>query len=91
MRSSYEYMNSLLLVQVFVRTSRGQYSEPIDTPMISELLGDEDFRKAIVAPVPMGRAARPKQIADVAVFLAGPGASYVNGAIVPVDGGWSAR
>lgn len=64
---------------------------PIETPMISELLGDDEFFKAIVSPVPLGRPASAREIAEVAVFLAGPGSSYVNGAIIPVDGGWSAR
>lgn len=34
--------------------------------------------------------AQPEQMADVAVFLASDAASFVNGSIVPVDGGWSA-
>ncbi|MDA0642472.1 SDR family NAD(P)-dependent oxidoreductase [Nonomuraea ferruginea] len=34
--------------------------------------------------------ARPEQMADAALFLASDAASFVNGAIVPVDGGWSA-
>jgi NAD(P)-dependent dehydrogenase (short-subunit alcohol dehydrogenase family) len=36
------------------------------------------------------RVAEPEQMAEVAVFLASDAASFVNGAIVPVDGGWSA-
>ncbi len=36
------------------------------------------------------RVAMPEQVADVALFLASDAASFVNGAIVPVDGGWSA-
>jgi NAD(P)-dependent dehydrogenase (short-subunit alcohol dehydrogenase family) len=34
--------------------------------------------------------AQPAQLADAALFLASDAASFVNGAIVPVDGGWSA-
>ncbi|MGI4814548.1 MAG: SDR family NAD(P)-dependent oxidoreductase [Janthinobacterium lividum] len=37
--------------------------------------------------VPMGRFAKPEEVAEVAVFLASDRASYVTGAIVPMDGG----
>lgn len=36
------------------------------------------------------RIAQPEQMADVAVFLGSDAASNINGAIIPVDGGWSA-
>jgi NAD(P)-dependent dehydrogenase (short-subunit alcohol dehydrogenase family) len=35
----------------------------------------------------MGRLGQPEDCADVVVFLAGPDAEYVTGAVVPVDGG----
>jgi NAD(P)-dependent dehydrogenase (short-subunit alcohol dehydrogenase family) len=38
-----------------------------------------------------GRWAAPSEIANVAVFLASDGASYVNGADVLVDSGWTAK
>jgi NAD(P)-dependent dehydrogenase (short-subunit alcohol dehydrogenase family) len=38
------------------------------------------------AKVPLGRFAKPEEIADVALFLASRRASYVTGAIVPMDG-----
>ncbi len=37
--------------------------------------------------IPLGRIARPEEVASVAVFLASGQASYVTGAIVPMDGG----
>lgn len=42
---------------------------------------------AIVSTIPLGRAAAPEEIAETIVFLASDRASYLNGAVVPVDGG----
>jgi len=42
---------------------------------------------AIVSTIPLGRAADPDEIAEAIVFLASNKASYVNGAVIPVDGG----
>lgn len=48
---------------------------------------DED---AIARRTPVGRMAVPEEIARVIGFLASPQASYVTGAVLPVDGGWGA-
>ena len=46
-----------------------------------------DAFAAIVSTIPLGRAANPDEIAETIVFLASDKASYLNGAVIPVDGG----
>ena len=44
---------------------------------------------ASVAGIPQGRAGFAEELAAVILFLLSPAASYVNGVVLPVDGGWS--
>jgi NAD(P)-dependent dehydrogenase (short-subunit alcohol dehydrogenase family) len=63
---------------------------PIDTPMNAPYLGDAERLQAMTARIPVGRVATPEEIAAVAVFLSTDSASYISGAIIPIDGGWTA-
>jgi NAD(P)-dependent dehydrogenase (short-subunit alcohol dehydrogenase family) len=57
-----------------------------DTPMTHSTLSDE-VREKIIARIPIGRLATPADIADAVTFLASDRASFINGAVLPVDGG----
>ena len=63
----------------------------VDTDMNSALLADETRFEQISARIPSGRWARPSDIAGAVVFLASDASDYVNGTVIPVDGGWLGR
>ena len=57
----------------------------VETDMTATL--DEKRRNEIAASVPLGRFCSAEEIADVVTFIASPQASYISGALIPVDGG----
>jgi 2-deoxy-D-gluconate 3-dehydrogenase len=63
----------------------------IATDNTAPLRADPQRNQAILARIPVGRWGQPAELKGVAVFLASAASNYMNGAIVPVDGGWLAR
>jgi len=61
----------------------------IDTPLVANL--PQKTRDGLVALHPIGRLGRPEEVAELAVWLSGAGASFVTGAYYAVDGGYLAR
>ena len=63
------------------------------TPMVDQMVeaGQGEAMKAMVQSVPMGRAGRPEEIANVVLWLCSDAASYVTGQSISVDGGFIMR
>ncbi|HBB39061.1 MAG TPA: beta-ketoacyl-ACP reductase, partial [Candidatus Aquiluna sp.] len=57
----------------------------IDTDMTAEL--GEDLAKSYRERIPAGRFASPSEVAKVVRWIASDEASYISGAVIPVDGG----
>lgn len=58
---------------------------PFESKMMAATLAA--FGDSIAASAPMRRIGKPADMAGIAIYLAGPAATYVTGAVIPVDGG----
>jgi len=60
----------------------------VQTPLARGLLDDPTAAAQVLARVPVGRFGTSREIATVIAFLCSPAASYICGAVLPVDGGY---
>jgi NAD(P)-dependent dehydrogenase (short-subunit alcohol dehydrogenase family) len=63
----------------------------IYTPGTAERLDDPEYLAAVVDRIPVGHVGEIKDVAGAVVYLASEAGAMVNGAIVTVDGGWTAQ
>jgi NAD(P)-dependent dehydrogenase (short-subunit alcohol dehydrogenase family) len=63
----------------------------IRTPGTAERLDDPAFLEEVLARIPAGRVGTTTEVAAAVIFLASPAASLITGAVLPVDGGWTAQ
>jgi NAD(P)-dependent dehydrogenase (short-subunit alcohol dehydrogenase family) len=67
----------------------------IETPMLSRVMlaqGDpEEVRARRIQNYPIGRFGTPEEVAHTALFLASDESSFITGAVLPVDGGFTAK
>lgn len=64
----------------------------VETPMVADMLkGETAIMNEMMKDVPIGRLGTAQEIADAVLWLCSPGASFIVGVALPVDGGYTAR
>jgi Tropinone reductase 1 len=61
----------------------------IDTPLARQVMDDDQYLADILDRTPMGRIGEPEEVARTVAFLCMPGAGYITGQCLAIDGGFS--
>jgi tropinone reductase I len=61
----------------------------IETPLVESALADSKYRAAVINRTPLHRLGKPEEVAGPVAFLCMPGAFYITGQCIVVDGGFS--
>jgi gluconate 5-dehydrogenase len=62
----------------------------VATPQVESLLADEEFKRSLLARIPLGRVADPDDLVGAVLFLCSDASSFVTGQILTLDGGLTA-
>lgn len=63
----------------------------MDTPLTEALVGNPEREPAILARTPAGRWGKPEDLKGTVIFLASKASDFLNGVVIPVDGGYLAK
>lgn len=63
----------------------------VRTPMTESYYSDEEFLRSMEIMVPLNREGTASDVANTVLYLASPLSAFINGVVLPVDGGWLAQ
>ena len=61
----------------------------VDTPILSQV--PNDMKQAMASQMPIGRLGKDNEIANLIIYLLSEKTSFITGAVVPIDGGYTAQ
>lgn len=63
----------------------------VETPFVTEMFKDADFKQYVLDSIPLGRLATPLEVAQAVLYLASDHSAIITGHVLLVDGGWTIK